>query len=589
MLQTKAIFKGSLLLLLFLSQSYVGLCQMMLEKKIQIENADELTLRQMLESLSKTNNFYFSYESSLLQLDRPLTNNRYSGSIGNLLVKELGNKYEFRELPGYIIIRYAPEKLDLDAEMETQFNRVTVKGYIKNIRTNEGVSQASIYDKNSLASTLTDENGFFKLKYKKNNASVWLTLSKENYRDTTFLLLPTVSIKAKKDNRSFRYIPGDSVTQEMEESFLGNLFIGFRQRLQGINVGSYFAESPFQMSLTPGLSSKGMFNSQTISNFSLNLIGGYTAGIEGLEVAGIFNINKRDVKSVQVAGVFNLVGGSSQGIQVGGIYNSVYKNVQGLQIGGIYNHVKGDVNGLQIGGIVNRVNNAADLQIAGVVNHAKLSNHFQLAGIANNTLESAGFQLAGISNIVGDTVKHQLSGIINRAKKVNGFQISLINIAQENDYAIGLLNFIRNGEMNLSLAIDESSFTHLTLRSGGRKMYGILGVAYNLRAIDTPIGLEAGLGIHLLTNHKFSLDTEFVSLTGTDFQEASNQLQSFRLLSGYRFGNHLRIFAGPSLNFAVLDMGQENVTNGWNIYERTTSTGIYRSFGGVTGGLQVIF
>ncbi len=586
---TKTIFKGSLLLLLFLFHSYEGFSQMMLEKKIQFDYTEDLTLRQLLDTLAKSNDFYFSYESSLLKADRPLLNEQFSGSIGTLLVKELGNEYEFKELPGYIIIRYAPEKLDLDAEMDTQFNRVTVKGYIKNIRTEEGVSQASIYDKNSLASTLTDENGFFKLKYKKNNTSVWLTLSKENYRDTTFLLLPTVNIKAKKDGRDFRYIPGDGTTQEIEESFLGNLFIGFRQRLQGINVGSYFAESPFQMSLVPGVSSKGMFNSQTISNFSLNLIGGYTAGIEGLEVAGIFNINKRDVKSVQVAGIFNLVGGSSQGLQVGGIYNSVYRNVNGLQVGGIYNHVQADVQGLQIGGIVNRVDNNADVQIAGIVNHAKNSKHFQLAGIANNTSQSAAFQLAGISNIAGDTVKHQLSGIINRAQKVNGFQISLINIAQENDYAIGLLNFIRNGEMNLSVSIDESSFSHLTLRSGGRKMYGILGVAYNLQTIDTPIGLEAGLGLHLLMNRKFTLDTEFVSLTASDFKEVSNQTQSFRIFPGYRVGSHLRVFAGPSLNFAVSDLGQENFTGGWTFYERATSTGNYRSFAGVTGGLQVIF
>ncbi|WP_233756006.1 carboxypeptidase-like regulatory domain-containing protein [Algoriphagus sp. AGSA1] len=561
---------------------------MMLAKKIQFENSDELTLRQMLDTLSTTNNFYFSYESSLLKLDRPLINNHYSGSIGNLLVQELGNEYEFKELPGYIIIRYAPEKLDLDAEMETQFNRVTVKGYIKNTRTNEGVSQASIYDKNSLVSTLTDENGFFKLKYKKNNASIWLTLSKENYRDTTFLLLPVVNIKAKKDSRTFRYIPGDGTTQEIEESFLGNLFIGFRQRLQGINVGSYFAESPVQMSLVPGVSSKGMFNSQTISNFSLNLIGGYTAGIEGLEVAGIFNINKRDVKSVQVAGIFNLVGGSSQGLQVGGIYNSVYKNVQGLQIGGIYNHVKGNVKGLQIGGIANRVDRVADVQIGGIVNHAQTSRNFQLAGIGNHASESAAFQLSGISNVVSDSVNNQFTSIINRAKVVNGFQFGLVNIAEENDYPIGFLNFIKNGEMNLAYHFDESGFSHLNFRSGGKKTYGILGIAYQHRDVDAPYAFEVGFGFHILTDHKFSLDSEFVALTASDFVSIYNNVQSFRLIAGVKMGNSLRIFAGPSLNFAFLDPGQTDFVGGWNIMEKTTIHGIYRSYGGVTAGLQLI-
>lgn len=589
MLRTKVLFQGSLLLILFLISSVSGFSQMMLEKKVRITRTDDLTLRQMLDTLSAENDFYFSYESTLLQLDTPLKAEQFSGSIGDFLIQELGDEYEYKELPGYIIIRYAPEKLDLEAEIETRFKTVTVKGYIKNIRTNEGVSLASVYDKHSLASTLTDKKGYFKLKYKKFDSSIWLTLSKENYRDTTFLLLPTVSIVAEKENRRFRYLPGDSTTRELEDSFLGRMFIGFRQRLQGMNVGSFFAESPVQMSLTPGLSSKGMFSSQTISNFSLNLIGGYTAGIEGIEIAGIFNINKRDVKSVQVGGIFNMVGGGSSGFQVAGIYNSVYKSVNGLQIGGIYNHVRGNVNGLQIGGIGNQVNNNADVQIAGIVNHAKKSNHFQLAGIANNTLKSAGFQLAGISNLAADTVNHQIAAIVNRAKKVNGFQFALINIAKENDYPVGFLNFIKNGEKNLTFALDESGFTHVAFRSGGRKMYGIFGAAYQLREVDTPYAFELGIGIHLVPDRKFSLDTEFVTLTASDFAFVNNHIQSFRLLPGLNVGNHFRIFAGPSLNFAFLDPGQGNFTDGWNILEKTTSNGIYRSYGGITGGVQMIF
>ncbi|RAI91518.1 peptidase associated/transthyretin-like domain-containing protein [Algoriphagus yeomjeoni] len=589
MLRFNPLFRYALLLLIFLMHSLEGFSQMMLEKKIQFASKDAFSLGQMLDTLSSKNDFYFSYESTLLPLDNPLSNENYSGTIGDFLLKELGNEYEYKELPGYIIIRYAPEKLDLDAEMDKRFNTVTVKGYIRNSSTQEAVSRASIYDKNTLASTLTDQNGYFKLKYKKQNSSIWLTLSKENYRDTTFLLMPTIDIVAEKENRRFRYIPGDSTTKALEESFLGKAFIGFKQRLQGINMGSFFAESPVQMSLIPGLSTKGMFSSQTISKFSLNLIGGYTAGIEGMEIAGIFNINKRDVKSLQVAGIFNLVGGSSKGLQVGGIYNSVYKNVDGLQVGGIFNQVKGSVKGLQIGGIANYVQDTAAVQIAGIVNHADQSKHFQLAGITNNTSKSAGFQLAGISNLAGDSVDNQLTSIVNRAKIVNGFQFALINVAQESDYPVGLLNFVKNGEKNVGLSIDESGFTHFDFRSGGRKMYGILGVAYNLRDIDTPIGLEAGLGIHLIPERKFSLDTEFVSMTASDFVEVTNHIQSFRLFLGFKFGNHLRAFVGPSLNFAFLDPGQGDFTNGWHILEKTTTNGIYRSFGGVSGGLQVIF
>src|SRR5690606_4392239 len=115
MLNPKTLFRASILLLICLIYSVNGFSQMMLEKKIQIKTQEELSLRQMLDTISAKNEFYFSYESTLLELDVPIVKGEFSGTIGNFLLKELGSEYEYKELPGYIIIRYAPEKLDLDA------------------------------------------------------------------------------------------------------------------------------------------------------------------------------------------------------------------------------------------------------------------------------------------------------------------------------------------------------------------------------------------------------------------------------------------------------------------------------------------
>lgn len=62
------------------------------------------------------------------------------------------------------------------------------------------------------------------------------------------------------------------------------------------------------MSLTPGLSTHGFFNSQIVNTFSLNLIGGATAGVDGTELAGGFNVNQYDMRGAQFAGVINVVG-----------------------------------------------------------------------------------------------------------------------------------------------------------------------------------------------------------------------------------------------------------------------------------------
>lgn len=544
----------------------------------------------MLDSVSAQNGFYFSYESKLLELDTSLQVPDFKGTLEEFLVAALGDQYDYREIPGYIIIRYAPERLDLDAEMETKAGKVTVKGYVTNLNTQEAVNNASIFDKNSLTSTLTDDKGYFKIRYKETGQSIWLTLKKENYRDTTFLLLPTVSIIADKEGRRFRFIPDDGSTDRLEESFVGRMFIGLGQRFQRINLGGFFAESPFQMSFVPGLGSRGLMASQSINKFSLNVLGGYTAGVEGLEVAGLFNINQKNVKSVQIAGIFNVVGGSAEGLQVGGIYNSVFKNMHGLQVGGLYNHVAKNVPGLQIAGLANRTDSLAHSQIAGLVNHARSARGLQIAGLANNVkVKSDGLQLAGLANHASDSARVQLAGITNSAKTVSGFQLGLINIAASSDYPIGLLNFIKDGEKSIGVALDESSVSHFTFRSGGRKLYGLLGITYKTGPADIPLGIEAGFGIHLIPEKRFSLDFEVASVVVSDFIAQANTVASFRLMPGLKLGKHWKFVGSPTLNLAVLDLGQGDFVNGWTVAEKVNQNGEYKAYAGLYGGLQFVF
>lgn len=582
------ILKVSLLCLFFLSFSEL-FSQDLLQNKIQFSYSEGINPKQLLDSISNDYGFYFSYESKLLELDSPVKISKYSGTLENFLYENFGKEYTFKEIPKYIIIRYAPFSLDLDAEMNSKSRNVTIKGQITNLTTHQPVSNASIYDKNKLASTLTDEKGYFKLKYKETGTSIWLTLSKENYRDTTFLLLPTVNIVAEKERNRLRFIPDDGSAETLEDSYFGRIFIGFGQRIQRINLGGYFAETPFQMSLIPGLSSRGLMSSQSINKFSFNVLGGYTAGVEGLEVAGIFNINQKDVKSVQVAGIFNVVGGTAKGLQVAGIYNSVFKSQKGLQVGGIYNHVHGSASGMQVAGILNQVDSSAQFQIAGIKNSSLSSSGLQVAGITNQAkLRSDGTQIAGIWNQTKGSARVQISGIYNKAKQVSGFQIGLINRAESSDYSFGLLNFIDDGEKNIGLSFDESTFSRITFRSGGRKFYGVLGLAFQVRPSDTPIGIETGLGIHLVSEPKFRLDLEYSQTYFSDFSGLSNQIQSLRLLPEFLLSKRVTVIAGPSLNFAELDKGQEDFTKGIELFEKVNYGRSMRSYLGMTGGIQFI-
>src|SRR5690606_15274903 len=121
-------------------------------------------------------------------------------------------------------------------------------------------------------------------------------------------------------------------------------------------------------------------------------------------------------------------------------------------------------------------------------------------------------QLAGLLNHSPGEVGHQVSGLFNKAGSVRGIQFAgLLNIAESSDYPIGLVNLIKNGQKSLTLGADESSFAHLTFRSGGRKLYGLLGLAYQISAGTAPYAFEIGFGLHNFEKNRYSMDTEFVT------------------------------------------------------------------------------
>src|SRR5690606_29938632 len=153
----------------------------------------------------------------------------------------------------------------------------------------------------------------------------------------------------KKGKRAYGYRPDDDLLN-VERTAAGRFFVSSKQKLQSLNLGAFFANTPFQTSITPGLSTHGSLSGQVINNFSINLLGGYTSGVNGVELGGGFNINKRNVDYLQVGGVFNLVGGSVHGVQLAGGSNTVLDSVKGLQMGGLYNSVKGSMQGVQMAG-----------------------------------------------------------------------------------------------------------------------------------------------------------------------------------------------------------------------------------------------
>jgi len=452
----------------------------------------------------------------------------------------------------------------------TEDKSYVVSGYVLDDETGYMIPNASIYEKSMLASTLTNKNGYFKLRLKNKAGTAALTVSKEFYEDTTVTIEPrynqqisitivpvssedritiirpedyflpdSLQVTVQKDQGSttYTYVKVDSNT--VEKTGMGRFLLSSKQKMQTINLKKFFTEKPFQFSITPGLSTHGSLSSQVINNFSVNVFGGYSGGVHGVELGGLFNIDKKDVKFFQAGGLFNIVGGSVKGVQLGGITNTVLDHVKGFQAAGVNNHVVGKFSGFQV---------------AGVYNHgAESVDGFQLAGVGNFARRKVkGTQIAGVANFANQQMEGtQIAGVINYAKNIKGLQIGLINIADSSDgYSIGLLNLVVNGYHKLSLSTDELINTNAALKTGNRKLYSILQAGMNWGKKDEKVySFGYGLGSEARLGKAFSINPEltaqYLYLGSWDYL---NLLNKFHLNFTVHLGRYVSLFAGPVLN-----------------------------------------
>jgi hypothetical protein len=275
-----------------------------------------------------------------------------------------------------------------------------------------------------------------------------------------------------------------------------------------------------------------------VNNVSLNILGGYNGGVNGVEVGGLFNIDKKAVRYVQVAGLFNIDGGPVQGVQVGGINNTVLNAVEGIQVAGINNIVTGKFSGIQVGGVYNHVTDSV--------------RGFQIAGVGNFARRAVkGTQVAGVANISNHAMNGlQIAGVLNYAKVLKGVQVGLINIADTSEgLSIGLINIVLKGYHKLSFSSDEIVRANVAFKTGSRKLYSILQAGFNFNDSAEVFTFGYGLGSEFRLGKNFSINPE---LTAQQLYLGSwdhaNILSRARLNLTVHLGKYLSFFAGPVYN-----------------------------------------
>ncbi len=547
------------IIFLFVSILYIpaqSRAQGILNRKVSLTVKNK-PVAEVLKEIEKKGNFYFSYNNNILKADSLVSVNAQQQSIAQLLDKLFDKKYQYQERDNHLIIHPA---------LSAQYGYIS--GWIIDALTGDPVSYATVYERQQLVSTMTDEKGFFRLQLKEKRSEILLNISKVSYADTVVLLNAAQQSETRIGIQQISYALDSVVISGVERTWLAKRLLSTQQTMNSLNLSNFFSGQPFQFSLTPGLGSHGKMGAQVINRFSFNVFGGYTAGVNGFELGSLFNIVKQDVRFLQIAGLFNIVGGEVFGVQIGGLHNNVLKSVDGVQIAGLSNIVLQHADGVQVGGLYNQSRNMSGLQISGLcninrysirgiqvgglVNRNTHSHGIQIAGLANISTQSAkGIQVAGLANIsMQDNDGMQIAGLLNKATTLKGVQIGVVNIADTlGGYAIGLVNIVRSGYHKLSVSTNEIQQCNLAYKSGNAGLYSIISAGLELDFSHKAFSIGYGLGRDQRIGRKLYLNPQLIHLFFyTGDWDAQNLVGRLDLNLKYEPVKGIMIYAGPSVS-----------------------------------------
>ena len=313
------------------------------------------------------------------------------------------------------------------------------------------------------------------------------------------------------------------------------------------------SNNKMNIGLSYPISSNGANAGDYTNSFSFNAIVGLSKAEVGVSIAGIANVIKRDAKGMQLSGCLNKIGGDANGMQLSGLANLISHRSNGWTIAGLLNKSSGSSN-IQISGVANISDgDSSRVQVAGLINKSKVVSAIQV-------------------------------GVINIATDKSKFQLGLINISKLADYQIGIINLSKNGDESIGASMDETQTSLITFRSGGKRIYGLIGIGINTKAPKSLYALETGLGSHFPISEDFRFNLELANIVLADFKKGSYTRFSIKALPSYNISPRVEFFAGPSFNYVYLENRKgEDLTHSflWKKSSNNNLKGLY--FGGTFG------
>lgn len=562
----------------------------------------------VLHDISAQARFEFAWSSDLFDASKTVSIHASNITVRRAIHLLFGNSITYKVRGNYVILLAAPAPIAAPNETKSHKQEYIISGYIIDKKTGLGISYVSVYDSLSLASTLSDYYGFYTLKLNGSTKPVSLKVSREFYSDTSFTLVPSSNLSRDVTIRRAPIpvapITSDSIptkesatispkkTSVEDLPFLDSL-IGFEQLMQSRNMKEFLKRGG-QISLLPFISTNGKLSGNVVNRFSLNIIGGYTGGTNGLELGGALNIDRGNVRGFQACGGANVVGGNVTGVQVSGGFNFTMGSLHGFQLSGGSNFLMDTLVGVQLAGGSNVIKGRVyGGQIASGINIAtKDLDGFQLAGGANftkgkmNKLQASGglnyagmtrgIQISGGANISADTmIGVQVAGGFNFAQHMNGTQIGVLNISQElkgfqlgvlniadtcnGGIPVGILSLVRKGLHQVEISTTEAAFINFAFRSGLRSFHTILIAGFDPKSAAWTFGYGLGHDFRLGNKFNINLDAYYQHYNSYAFADYTNEWIKADLLLEWKPFNYFAIAAGPTFNYFLTGSSQDEL------------------------------
>lgn len=544
-----------------------------LERTISIETGNA-SPEAFLQKVEETLNIRFSYNADILP-DKQITINASDESLLRILKAAFGKSYVFRSNGRYVIILKREKR---EARQQSTDIYAEIRGRVVEWGSGSPLAAATIYDLSTRRSVLTDSSGQFSLAFSPDSRTIGLRCSKQGFSDSIRII-----DYSREEDVVFKLHPLRLSMGAVEAKKSGNIsgqadrhirilrrLVSAESFINSLNV-RIFDKQPVQLSLLPSIGTNFRMSGSIINHFSINLLSGYSAGVQGFEGGGILNMNRFDVNGMQVSGLANLAGGNMSGFQAAGLYNRIGGDIRGVQLSGGINTGADSVDGVQLAGLINR--------------RTAYVNGLQLAIIANST--------------EGEVRGAQISAIYNYSKKP-GFQFGLVNVADTNSGTpMGLINIVDGGLYGCKVYSDGLHFQQAFFYSGTQRMYSMLGLTlFNLYPERKP-GISFGLGRTWWPEGFLQLSTEFtasvIAASGSFDRHSLSLVNLSPMLSKALLSGRLRILAGPSFNLMMSDKANSyseefstHIREGL-IYTETPSETRFDAWPGIRAGVSYIF